>query len=190
MRKTFATALALTMQTIGKASRWLPVPAFVAAALAFGAMPPAHATDQESPCTKSLSTALSTAGISQLAATNVAVAAEANGDFAVTWDIPDGSPVPPGAVLGFCLNKEHEDGDDWFGCWYKEGLGPDFTPTASSLESRTVDSCYGPSGIGVPPCYDGAHKFQVKVEPACPNISNPYSDFVSAESTLGTSSAQ
>ncbi len=180
------------MHTIGKTSRRLLVPAFVAAALAFGAMamPPAHATDQESPCTKSLSTALSTAGISQLAATNVAVAAEADGDFAVTWDIPDGSPVPPGAVLGFCLNKEHEDGDDWFGCWYKEGLGPDFTPTASSLESRTVDSCYGRSGIGQPPCYDGTHKFQVRVEPACPNISNPYSDFVSAESTLGTSSAQ
>ena len=183
------------MQTIRKASWSRFVPAFVAAALAFGAMAtaPAHATDQEAPqnpCTNSLSTALLTAGISELAATNVAVAAEPNGDFAVTWDIPDGSPVPPGAVIGFCLNKEHEDGDDWFGCWYKEGLGPDFTPTASSLESRTVDSCYGPSGIGVSPCYDGTHKFQVRVEPACPSISNPYSDFVSAESTLDTSSNQ
>ena len=183
------------MQTIGKASRRFPVTAFVAAALAFGAMamPPAHATDQEqsqSPCTKTLSTALWAAGITELAATNVSVAAEADGDFAVTWDIPDGSPVPAGAVLGFCLNKEHEEGDEWFGCWYKEGLGPDFTPTASSLESRTVDSCYGPSGIGVSPCYDGTHKFQVRVEPACPAISNPYSDFVSAESTLDTSSDQ
>ena len=153
----------------------------------------AHATDQEpsqSPCTNSLSNELSTAGISQLEVMNVAVAAEDDGDFAVTWDIPDGSPVPPGAVLGFCLNKEHEDGDDWFGCWYKEGLGPDFTPTASSLESRTVDSCYSPAAIGEAPCYDGTHKFQVRVEPACPSISNPYSDFVSAESTLETSSDQ
>ena len=126
------------MQTIRKASRKLAVPAFVAAALTalLLAAPPAHATDQEesqNPCTKSLSTALWAAGISELAATNVSVAAEADGDFAVTWDIPDGSPVPPGAVIGFCLNKEHEDGDECFGCWYKEGLGTDFTPTASSL---------------------------------------------------------
>ena len=181
------------MQTIGKATRRLPVPAFVAAALAFGAMamPPAHATEPEDPCTKSVMNQLTAAGISQLDATNVAVTAEDDGDFEVTWDIPDESPVPPGAVIGFCLNKQHEDGDGWTGCWYKEGLGANFNPTASSLESVTADSCYNPGAIGEPPCHGGTHKFRVKVLPACEQItSSPYSDYVSAESTLDTSSDQ
>ena len=116
------------------------------AALMFGALAtaPAHATEPEDPCTKELANQLLAARISQLAATNLAVAAETDGDFAVTWDVPDEAPVPPGAVIGFCLEKEHEDGDDWVGCWYKEGLGAHFIPTASSLDSITADSCYNP----------------------------------------------
>ena len=183
------------MQTIGKASRRLSVPAFVAAALMFGALAaaPAHATEPGDPCTKELANQLLAARISQLAATNLAVAAETDGDFAVTWDVPDEAPVPPGAVIGFCLEKEHEHGDDWVGCWYKEGLGAHFIPTASSLDSITADSCYNPGAIGEPPCHDGTHKFRVKVLPACEQgVSNPYTDYVSAESTLeaGASSDQ
>ena len=174
------------MQTIGKASRSLLVPAFVAAALAFGATATtqAHATDNpyEDPCTDDMMESLEKAGIREIGPTNVTVTAEADGGFEVTWDNPSSPPAPAGLVTGFCMNKAYRDGDDEVEpCWCREGL---CIHSSSSLTSVSADSCYGPRGLGDAPCLAGAHKFRIKLEPACPHIGNPYSDYVEAESTL------
>ena len=171
------------MKRIGKTSWKRLVPAFAAAALAIGAMAAAPAHAQSDPCTKEMAGRLSVIENNQLVPTNVAVAAQADGKFEVTWNNPSGREIPSGAVVGYCVDKKHPgSGGANIVCGYAQSLG--IPPSVSSLTSATLDSCYGPNADIRPPCHGGTHEFRVRVEPACPFVGNPYSGSVSAESTL------
>ena len=195
------------MQTIGKASRKLPVTAFVAAALAFGAMamPPAHAL---TPCTDELYLHVTSSGITSVSPTNVAIAALTDGEFEMTWDNPDevnmnvpkGTPlpqlspgeVPAGTVYGFCAEKSYESAvtgnvDKDTVCKCAEGASCPSEETASSVESVTVDSCFStlPNGRRNE-CRSGTFEFKVHLLAAC-DVSAPWSDTLSADSTYESS---
>ena len=190
------------MKRIGKTSWKRLVPAFAAAVLAIGATAttPAHATD---PCTDDLYLTVRTFGVTSVSPTNVAVAALADGEFEMTWDNPreesvsvqknarrgvlSPGAVPAGLVVGFCAVKSYESTGmgtlEERVCKCAEGAPCSSEDFASSITSVTFDSCYStlPSGRRTL-CAGGTYDFKVSLLPVC-NISAPWSDTVSAEST-------
>ena len=190
------------MLKIGKISWKRLAPALAVAALAIGAMAttPAHATD---PCTDDLYAAIRTFGVTSVKPTNVAVAALADGEFEMTWDNPPEesvsvqknvvsgtlSPgaVPAGLVVGFCAERKYESTGlgtlEEQVCKCAEGAPCSSEDFASSITSVTFDSCFQtlPSGRRTL-CQGGTYDFKVSLLPVC-EISAPWSDTVSAEST-------
>lgn len=182
------------MQAIGKTPWKRLVPAFAAAVLVFGTMAAAPASaggSKGSSCTESMKDRLALHGIDSISPANVAVAAEADGDFEVTWDNPDsGDNVPVGTVAGFCVEKTNPapeatpDGLDETVCKCRSGSCPASDwGTASSLTSLTADSCFdtlsdGSRGF----CGPGTFSFRVKLYTQC-GLDTPWSGTVSAEST-------
>ena len=170
------------------------VPAFVAAVLVFGAMaaaPARAAGPGGSSCTNDMKDQLSLHGIGSISPTNVAVAAEADGDFDVTWDNPDSEDnVPVGTVAGFCVEKTKSapeatpDGLDETVCKCRSGSCPSSEwGTASSLTSLTADSCFKTLYSGQRGgCDAGTFNFRVKLHTEC-DLDTPWSGAVSAEST-------
>ena len=188
--------------SIGKASRSILVPAFVAAALAFGATAttPAHASNT---CTDELHLQIATLQITSVSPKNVAIAALADGGFEMTWDNPEevsmsgdkiapGSSfslgdVPEGTVYGFCAEKSYTSAatgstDEETTCKC-EGADCPSEDVASSITSVTLDSCFStlPNGRRNE-CRSGTFDFRVRLLAAC-DVSTPYSDTLSSEST-------
>ena len=130
-------------------------------------------------------------GVTSISPTNVAVAAQADGEFEVTWDNPGSEDdVPAGTVVGFCVEKTiaapeaTPGGLDETTCKCSSGSCPASDwGTASSLTSLTADSCFDtqPSGQrGF--CGGGTFDFRVKLYTEC-DLDTPWSGTVSAEST-------
>ena len=192
------------MQTIEQTPWKRLVPAFVAAVLVFGAMamPPAHAAGPNEQCTQDMQTRLTLLGVTSVGPTNVAVAAQADGEFEVTWDNPPevnvsltvaatgGYPagsVPTGTVIAFCVEKttSAQASLDETTCKCRSGTTcPSDWGTASSLTSLTADSCFvtQPSGQRTL-CGGGTFNFRVKLIPGCSSVDDPWSGTVSAVST-------
>ena len=182
------------MQAIEKTPWKRLVPAFAAAVLVLGAMaaaPARAAGPGEASCTRDMQNQLSLNGVSSISPTNVAVAAESDGDFEVTWDNPDSEDgVPAGTVAGFCVEKSNPapestpGGLDETVCKCSSGSCPASDwGTASSLTSLTADSCFdtlhtGQRGF----CGPGTFSFRVKLYSEC-SLDTPWSGTVSAEST-------
>ena len=196
------------MRTISETLRKHLVPAFAAAVLAIGAMatPPAHA---QNTCPEELYLLVTSSGITSVSPTNVAVAAEADGAFEMTWDNPEevsvsstekGVPgpelspgdVPEGTVYGFCAEKSYESTGmgttlEETICKCAEGASCPSEDIASSVTSVTFDSCFStlPNGRRTL-CGGGTFDFKVRLLAAC-DVSAPWSDTLSADSTYESS---